>query len=47
MIPLITIDVWEHSYYLKYKNLRPDYIEAFFNIVDWEKVNELFIQNKK
>ena len=38
-IPLIALDVWEHAYYLKYKNLRPDYIKAFWEILDWEKVS--------
>jgi len=47
MNPLITIDVWEHAYYLKYKNMRPEFIENFFKIIDWEKVNELYIQSKK
>ncbi|MFC2142803.1 superoxide dismutase [Candidatus Aenigmatarchaeota archaeon] len=42
--PLITIDVWEHAYYLKYKNKRPDYVSAFFNIIDWNKVNELYLE---
>ncbi len=44
MIPLIAIDVWEHSYYLKYQNRRAEYIENFFNLINWEKVNELFIK---
>ena len=38
-IPIIGLDVWEHAYYLKYKNLRPDYIKAFFEILDWGKVS--------
>lgn len=38
LIPIFCIDVWEHAYYLKYKNLRAEYIKAFFNVIDWKAV---------
>ena len=42
LTPIIGLDVWEHAYYLKYQNKRAEYIENFFNLINWAKVNELY-----
>lgn len=42
LIPILTIDVWEHAYYLKYKNLRVDYVKNIWNVIDWGKVQGLY-----
>ena len=47
MTPLLTMDVWEHAYYLDYQNRRPDHLKALWQLIDWNIINDRYINRQK
>ena len=47
MIPLLLLDMWEHAFYLQYKNVKGDYVNAFWNVINWEEVQRRFSKARK
>jgi Fe-Mn family superoxide dismutase len=45
-LPILVVDMWEHAYYLNYQNKKRDYLDNFFNVINWKRVNELFLKGK-
>ena len=44
--PIMGLDIWEHAYYLKYQNRRPEYVDAFFHVINWDRVNENYLKSR-